>query len=289
MNLSFRLVAATLVGVAGAWLAASGWVQRRPSLHRQAATLARVPAAPAAIAADGWSRAGRVLCGRCSLPFSVVADLRLIQRPPEAHAAMLVGAAVAGLFGPTLAIAVGQAFGAVELGIAVPVVAALLGAAVLPAALHSRLRTTARAQRGDLRHQLSAYLDVVTMLLAGNMGNEGALREAAQAGDGRLFVELRRHIVVAETGNRSLVSALAELGDRLQLIELQQIAASAALGASAGAPVARSLAAKCATLRSALASEQEADARVRTGKITVPLVGMSLLVMTAVMFPALNQ
>ena len=126
------------------------------------------------------------------------------------------------------------------------------------------------------------------MLLAANVGNEGALRQAARTGDGRLFVELRRRIVAAEASNRSLVSALARLGDDLQLIELQQIAASAALGAVAGAPVSRSLAAKCATLRSTLAAEQETEARVRTGKITVPLVGMSVLIMAAVIYPALN-
>ena len=144
------------------------------------------------------------------------------------------------------------------------------------------MRSAAAEQRNDLRYQLSSYLDVVTMLLAGNVGNEGALRQAAQAGDGRLFVELRQRILVAETSNRSLVSALAQLGDDLDLVELQQISASASLAASAGAPVAKSLAAKCATLRSALSAEQETDARVRTGKITVPLVGMSLLIMAAV-------
>ena len=74
-----------------------------------------------------------------------------------------------------------------------------------------------------------AASDVVTMLLAGNVGNEGALRQAARAGDGRLFVELRRRMLVAETSNRSLVSALGQLGDDLELVELQQISASASL------------------------------------------------------------
>ena len=164
----------------------------------------------------------------------------------------------------------------------------LLGAIVGPLIVHNSMRSAAAEQRHDLRYQLSSYLDVVTMLLAGNVGNEGALRQAAQAGDGRLFIELRRRILVAETSNRSLVSALAQLGDDLDLVELQQISASASLAASAGAPVAKSLAAKCATLRGALSSEQETDARVRTGKITVPLVGMSLLIMAAVIYPALN-
>ena len=105
----------------------------------------------------------------------------------------------------------------------------------------------------------------------------------------RIFeLELRRRILVAETSNRSLVSALSQLGNDLDLVELQQVSASASLAASAGAPVAKSLAAKCATLRSALSAEQETDARVRTGKITVPLVGMSLLIMAAVVYPALN-
>ena len=119
---------------------------------------------------------------------------------------------------------------------AIPLGVALLAALVAPLLVHLTMRTQAAEIRRDLRYQLSAYLDVVTMLLAANVGNEGALRQAARTGDGRLFVELRHRIVAAEAANRSLVSALARLGDDLQLIELQQIAASAALGAVAGAP-----------------------------------------------------
>jgi Flp pilus assembly protein TadB len=195
---------------------------------------------------------------------------------------------VAGLFGPSMLLAIGQEVGVLSIGMLAPLVLAVAGAIAGPLLVHTSMRSAAARQRNDLRYQLSSYLDVVTMLLAGNVGNEGALRQAAQAGDGRLFVELRKRILVAETSNRSLVAALAQLGDDLDLIELQQISASASLAASAGAPVAKSLAAKCATLRSALSSEQETDARVRTGKITVPLVGMSLLIMAAVVYPALN-
>jgi Flp pilus assembly protein TadB len=211
-----------------------------------------------------------------------------MRRPKEVHTAYLVAAAVAGLFCPSMLLTVGQMMGAFSIGIMLPLLVALVGATVGPLIVHSSMRSTAAMLRNDLRYQLSSYLDVVTMLLAGNVGNEGALRQAAQAGDGRLFIELRRHILVAETSNRSLVSALGQLGDDLDLVELQQVSASASLAASAGAPVAKSLAAKCATLRSALSSELETDARVRTGKITVPLVGMSLLIMAAVVYPALN-
>jgi Flp pilus assembly protein TadB len=204
------------------------------------------------------------------------------------HWAYLLSAGVAGLFGPSLLVTVGEALGLVSFGVFMPLAVACVGAIVCPLVVQNTMCAAAAEQRHDLRYQLSSYLDVVTMLLAGNVGNEGALRQAAQAGDGRLFVELRRRILVAESSNRSLVSALSQLGDDLDLSELQQISASASLAASAGAPVAKSLAAKCASLRAALSSEEETDARVRTGKITVPLVGMSLLIMAAVIYPALN-
>lgn len=284
-----RLVAATLVGVAGVWLVATGLAQRRPALGRLVVYLDRAPADGATTApSSGWVRTGRRLYGKRTFGGDVLADLRLVQRPPEAHAAMLVAAGVVGFVAPALLLGLAQVLGVATLGLAVPLGVSLVAAVLGPLLVHLGMRDRAAEIRRDLRYQLSAYLDVVTMLLAANVGNEGALRQAARTGDGRLFVELRHRIVAAEASNRSLVSALARLGDDLQLVELQQIAASAALGAVAGAPVSRSLAAKCATLRSTLAAEQETEARVRTGKITVPLVGMSVLIMAAVIYPALN-
>lgn len=282
-----RLIAATLLGCGGVWLIVVGAAQRRPSLAKMSLHFAR--ATPMLVGpVNGWARVSSVVSRRVPLRPHVVADLRLMRRPHEIHVAYLASAMLAGLFGPSLLLAFGQAMGLLSIGVVLPLAVAVLGAIVGPLVVHSSMRSAAAEQRHDLRYQLSSYLDVVTMLLAGNVGNEGALRQAAQAGDGRLFVELRRRILVAETSNRSLVSALSQLGNDLDLVELQQVSASASLAASAGAPVAKSLAAKCATLRSALSAEQETDARVRTGKITVPLVGMSLLIMAAVVYPALN-
>ena len=288
MNAVTRLIAATLLGSSGVWLLLSGVAQRRPPLVKIAAHMARPSVPLGAAPVDRWTRFAAPVARRLRGRSDVVADLRLMGRSLEVHSAYMVAAGVAGLFGPSLLLAVAQMFSLLSIGVFVPLAFAVVGAIAGPLLVHATMRSTAAGLRRDLRYQLSSYLDVVTMLLAGNVGNEGALRQAAHAGDGRLFIELRRQILVAETSNRSLVSALAQLGNDLDLVELQQIAASASLAASAGAPVARSLAAKCATLRSALSAEQEADARVRTDKITVPLVGMSLLIMAAVVYPALN-
>ena len=283
-----RLVLGTSLGAAGVWLVVSGLTQRRPALGKMTAHLARQPVTIEGLPARRWARLGAPVARHLGAIPSVAADLRLVDRSPDVHAAHMTAAAAAALFGLPLLFTLGQALGLLSIGAVFPVAVALIGSVVAPIGVHASMRSRAGRQRNDLRFQLSAYLDVVTMLLAGNVGNEGALRQAAQVGDGRLFVELRKRITIAETANRSLVSALAQLGDDLDLVELQQISASASLAGSSGAPVARTLAAKCATLRSALSAEQEADARVRTGKITVPLVGMSLLIMACVIYPALN-
>jgi hypothetical protein len=282
------VIAATVIGCIGVALLVTGSSQRRPSLPKVSGYLDRAVASGHDLSTNIWHRFGRLVYRGRRFPAPVLSDLRLVHRLPEIHAAYIVALATMGLVGPTVVLAVGQLFGAVSLGATLPIIVTIAGVTVAPMMVHSTMRSAAGEIRRNLRYQLSAYLDVVTMLLAGNVGNEGALRQAAQVGDGRLFIELRRQILIAEASNRSLVSALTMLGEELELVELQQVAASASLGTTAGAPVARSLAAKCATLRSALASEQEADARVRTGKITVPLVGMSLLIMAAVIYPALQ-
>jgi hypothetical protein len=287
MTTTLQLVASATLGCIGIWLVFNGASQRRPSLARMSAFLAREPIARDT-PASGWGRLGHPVARRLRFDGSVESDLQLVGRPVDLHAAYLVVAAAAGLFGPSVMLTLGQVLGLLSIGVVIPLVLALMCAVLAPVVVHLSMRADAATIRRDLRYQLSAYLDVVTMLLAGNVGNEGALRQAAAAGDGRLFVELRRRILVAETSNRSVIAALGQLGDDFDLVELQQVAASASLGAGAGAPVARSLAAKCATLRSTLSSEQEADARLRTTKITGPLVAMSLLIMATVIYPALN-
>jgi hypothetical protein len=52
--------------------------------------------------------------------------------------------------------------------------------------------------------------------------------------------------------------------------------------------VVRSLTARAASLRSALAGEQEIEARLRTSRLTGPIVGMALVFMVLVIYPALS-
>jgi tight adherence protein C len=291
------LALCSIVFCAGAWLAASGWRQPRPRLERAMAHLRRTgsprsprdaPLATVSIVsivsigsfverhgAGVWTR-------RWTQP------LRLVGRSVETHLGYVVVAALGGFAIPAVVLGVLQALGLVSLGVWIPASLSLVGAIVAPLLVHSTTMAASADVTLDLRHQLGAYLDMVTMLLAGNTGYEGALDQAARAGDGLLFRELRRAMREAGATGQSLVRALERVADDYGIVELEQVAATATLSAAEGAPVARSLSAKCSTLRSTLAAEQEADARVRNDKVTPPLVAMALLFMALIIYPALN-
>jgi Flp pilus assembly protein TadB len=283
-----------VVVCAGVWLIVTGWRQPRPRLAQSVAHLRRAPAV--AMASDGHGPVGAIGSvgafverqGVSSRTRAWTQPLRLVDRSVEVHVGYLVLASFAGFVIPALLLGTLQTLGLVSLGIWVPVGLALVGAIVAPMLVHSATMASSAEVAIDLRHQLGAYLDMVTMLLAGNTGYEGALDQAARAGDGLLFRELRRAMREAGTTGQSLVRALERVADDYGIVELEQVAATATLSAAEGAPVARSLAAKCSTLRSTLAAEQEADARVRNDKVTPPLVAMALLFMALIIYPALN-
>ena len=285
------LALCSIVFCIGAWLMLSGWRQPRPRLDRAMAHLRR-PAAATLAAQDTRGvliSVGAFVERRASTWTRAWAlPLRLVDRSVEVHVGYLVLAALGGLVIPAVIVGGLQALGALSLGIWVPAALSLVCAVLAPLLLHSTTKATSAEVTIDLRHQLGAYLDMVTMLLAGNSGYEGALDQAARAGDGMLFRELRRRMREAGTTGQSLVRALERVADDYGIVELEQVAATATLSAAEGAPVARSLAAKCSTLRSTLAAEQEADARVRNDKVTPPLVAMALLFMALIIYPALN-
>jgi len=291
MRMTGWLVLSSATLCLGAWLVVSGWAQPRPSVARAIHHLRRTPTTSttddrrfarrvgAAIqrrtAADSWTR-------------TWTRPLRLIGRSVPEHLGLLTLAALAGLALPALALGVLQVAGVASINVWIPAVLSLAAATFLPLVVHSDAMARSADVAIDLRHQLGAYLDMVTMLLAGNSGSEGALDQAAHAGDGLLFRELRRRMREVSTTGHSLVTALDLVADDYGIVELEQVAATATLSGAEGAPVARSLGAKCATLRSTLSTEQEAAARIRNDKVTPPLVGMALLFMALIIYPALN-
>ena len=294
MRTTGPLVAMSIAFVAAAWLVVSGWRQPRPKLTSAVEHLRRKPTVVEP-ASEPRSRHLVETIGALGVRSEFVrrhaasnGALRLIGRPLSVHVGYLIVAATIGLVLPSAMFAVLSLAGIVSLDFVVPAGLSVLAMLSAPLVIHSHAAARADAIRIDLRHQLSGFLDMVTMLLAGNTGHEGALEQAARAGDGLLFRELRRRMrEVATTGN-SFVVALGLVAADFEFNELEQVASATALSATEGAPVARTLAARCSTLRSTLAADDEAKARVRNDKVAPPLVGMALLFMALIIFPALS-
>ena len=134
------------------------------------------------------------------------------------------------------------------------------------------LRAEASTARTNFRHALSAYLDVLVLLLAAGEGPEGAMETAARAGNGMAFIELRRATNQARLSGEPVWDTLDDLGRRLDIVELREIAAAGNLAGEQGAAVRRSLMAKARSLRSTSLAAAESQARRRSQSMFLPVV-----------------
>ncbi len=275
----------------GIFLVGRAVLVRRLPLATALAALDRPrPTHLSVVDAPSWeARVGRrgvaLLDGLGVDPARRARDLRVLDRTVERHTVEKIGAAGVGLATPLVMAVVAAAGGAV-----VPVGIVMLSAVgfaaagfVLPDAL---ARDAAKARRQTFAHALSAYLDLVNVLLAGSAGTETALVAAADAGDGWAFAELRTALERARLTRRSPWDAFAALGDELDVPELRELAASVRLAGEQGARIKSSLAAKAASLRGQQLARAEAAAQAASERMAVPNVAMFLGFLLFVGYPA---
>lgn len=215
-------------------------------------------------------------------------DLELLGRPLEVYAGSMALMTVAGaLLGPVV-----WAFASINgitLPITVPAWVMLLGAVVGWIVPRLLLRAEAAEARTDFRHALGAYLDVIVLLLAAQEGPESAMELAADAGRGPAFAELRRAVWQARLAGDAVWDALDELGGRLRITELREVAAAGSLAGESGAAVRQSLTAKARSLRQAALAEAETTARQQSQALFGPLVLMGFGFIVFLVYPLLTN
>ena len=151
------------------------------------------------------------------------------------------------------------------------------------------MRGDATRARRDFRHALGAYLDVLVLLLAAHEGAESAMDLAARAGRGPAFAELREAVSQARLSGDAVWDRLDELGQRLRISELREIAAAGSLAGESGAAVRRSLTAKARALRAAALAEAETAARRKSQAMFAPLVLMGLGFVLFLLYPLITN
>jgi len=203
----------------------------------------------------------------------VIRNLAIVDQSLEQHA-------LAKVAGPALAAIGTYLCWTLLLTVGVPIpplwatLFALCAAAVFFVLPDARLRVRAQERRIEFRHALSAYLDLVTIILAGGGGITTSLQTAANAGGGWAFEETRHSLDYARFSNRAPWAEFAAIAKKFDVTELGDLAASADLAGGEGSKIADSIATKAAVLRSRLSSEVETQAEALTERMVIPVFGL---------------
>lgn len=264
---------------AGLWALAVWLVPPRPSL---AAALA-----PPASRPDSSGLVASLL--RFGLPGArVTRDLRMLDRSVTTHVTQKLAFTAGGLALPVV-VHVALAFAGVPTGIGFPLAVALILAAVGFLVPDLRVRREAAVLRAGFRRALSAYLDLVWITLAGGAGVTSALDDSAAIGHGWAFTRLGEALDRARLTRTTPWAELGRLGDKLDVTELTELAASISLAGIEGAKIRHSLAAKATALRTHQITAVEADAHSATERMALPVMALFLGYLAFIGYPALIQ
>jgi tight adherence protein C len=183
------------------------------------------------------------------------------------------------LLGPVLLVA-GEAAG-LHLPFALPVWFGLLLGAMFFLLPDLEIKQKAEQRRKDFRHAVGAFLDLVSMNLAGGRGVPEALMSASEMGGGWSMARIRDALANARITGQTPWQALAGLADEVNVDELRDLAASLSLVADDGAKVRESLTARAASLRRRQLTDAAGQAGERSQSM---LVAQMLLVMGFLVF-----
>lgn len=149
------------------------------------------------------------------------------------------------------------------------------------------LRERARHRRRELLHQLSGFLDLVSLHLSGGKGMERALAESAAQGTAWGFVEFKRALRQAQLANEPPWTAFEKLGQDLGSTELEELAAWLYLAGTSGSRVRSSLQVKARGLRERTLNEAETQAQQATERMSLPVVLMFSGFLGLIGYPAI--
>jgi tight adherence protein C len=281
------MTAALIVGALGGFglfLVVLALLPRRVSLARQVASFdVPRPAQSARRVADGQEsefsrRLGAALAAFCAeqgweFP-SLRASLSITGKSFESYLATKVLLAVLGfLLGPILVLVLSVA--GVHITFVIPLWLGLVLAAAFFFLPDLELKQGVESRRRDFRHAIGAFLDLVSMNLAGGRGVPEALMAASEIGSGWALGRIRDALASARITGLTPWQALGQLGDEVRVDELRDLSAALSLVAEDGAKVRESLGARAASLRRRELADLEGEAGEKSQSM---LVAQMLLV-----------
>lgn len=215
-------------------------------------------------------------------------DLALTGQSFEAVLGRKVIAGVAGFLGALLALSAWQYVAGAGLPTGAPLAVAVVAAAALFWAPDVDIRKQAARRRAEFTEQLSIYLDLVSLKMAGHAAAAAALPEAAQRGGGWPMMLIRDTLFRARLAGPDVSEwdALAQLGERIGVPDLRELGALIKLVADDGAQVRDTLTARAASMRRARLAGEEGDAAERNQSMRLAHMLIALGFMVFIGYPA---
>ncbi|MCQ4214257.1 hypothetical protein [Streptomyces longispororuber] len=213
-------------------------------------------------------------------------DLDLLGQSAEAfllNKALLV---LLGLFAPSLFTAAWTLLG-IGVPLYAPAVVGLILAALFWFVPDLMIRRDAATARAECAHAIAVYLELVALRLAAGIAIESALEQAAQVGRGWVFLRIRDALLRARIERTAQWAALKNLGARLDVPVLADVADFVQMSAQEGASVYDTVRHRAASLRTEQLTTEAAAANADTEKMQAPLAVLCVLIMAALAFPAL--
>lgn len=144
----------------------------------------------------------------------------------------------------------------------------------------------AAARRREMRYALVSYLTLVALHRAAGEGMTGALNRAAESSPAWTFRRIGAQVDSAMRSGMAAWDGLALLAVEMGIDELADLASIADVAGSHGGGVYSTLLARARSLRFELQSQEEADATAASGRMVIPKVGLGLVSMLFLMYPA---
>lgn len=260
----------------GLWLVARGLYPRPPSLADRLAAHSelRPSSASNTVLRTMWGRLAvwvlRTVKGGSM--DNVSADLAVVDRDLEAHA---VDKLNAGLGGAGLSAAI-----LVLLGVArSPLAMAVIGTAgfvIFYLVPDVEFRRKAEDRRQEFSEALNAFVGLVAVSISGGGGVNSAMQDALSIGGGWSFDALRRSVENSLLHGESPWSGFDELGHRMDVVPLIELAGALSLSGDSGAKVTETLQSRAESGRQRELADAMTAAERKSESMNIPVATMLL-------------
>lgn len=214
------------------------------------------------------------------------ADLAILQIDPTRQAGEKLLGAIFGLIAPAL-LSAGFAVVGVMIPPVVAIIAGLGFAVALFLAPDLTVSRSAAAERVEFARALAAYMDLVSLERTAAAGVTEAMESAAAISDNAVFQRLRETLGNARLSGQPPWDGLAELGNRVGVSELIDVANIMRLAGEQSSASASTLKARAAAIRNTLAEDAHAQANSAGERMIVPLALLAFIYLSILAAPGL--